>query len=190
VIGFTEYRCIPTVTGEECIFRASPAYRTDAGMVSGVWYDWAMFADHQEQIAIPGQILCFFETGILKPNQPTATFFKDHTSYAVIRKFEEAPKPILVAGNNNNSMDDSDQESSVSSPRFTELIQWGRLEDELFIVACDDIIDTCAVVPNTPCKKADSPVEQLGENAWLVVSNRAEWLEYFGTEHLLSFQDG
>ena len=161
-------------------------------MVSGVWYDWAMFAGNQEQTAIPGQILCFFDTGILKPNQPTATFFKDHTSYAVIRKFEEAPKSILVAGNHpdNNSMDDSGQESSVSSPRFTELIQWGHLEGDLFIVACDNIIAPCAVVPNTPCKKPESPVEQLGENTWMVVSNRAEWLEYFGTEYLLSFQDG
>ena len=67
------------------------------------------------------------------------------------------------------------------------MVRYGKVNDEFYLMNCDQIEDVCAVVPNQCCKKNSSnlSVHALGQDTWFLVTNQLYWEEYFSQEYIL-----
>ena len=92
----------------------------------------------------------------------------------VVRPFV-SPPTILRAG-----IDADDTE-------YTSFVKWGILKEKLYLFNCDMITLAVAVVRNEP-SKLESNCNVHPKNGWLVISNRASWLELF-RNYILSFKE-
>lgn len=148
VKGFTEHRRIDVGNDKKYIFRSSPSYRDDSGQVCSVWYDWAIFDNdgrREDEEGTPAQILCLLDINNWRND--------DYSSgqFAVVRKFDS--KPRRERGNHSG-------------------IVWnGKLLNGLFLLNCDTILETVAVVQNKTVP--------VSNHEFLVVRNREFWLESF-----------
>ena len=91
----------------------------------------------------------------------------------VVRPFV-SPPTILHAGI------DADTE-------YTSFVKWGILKEKLYLFNCDMITSEVAVVRNEP-SKLESNHKVHPKSGWLVVSNRASWLELF-RKYILRFKE-
>ena len=146
----TEYNIVGP-NGQAHKFRAHPSYRTDTGLSSGVWYDWAMFLYYKDEAtnqedAAPAQILCFVELTELQ------AMSVDHDSagwYAVVRSFKKPPSPMQPS----------------------KIVSRGVLEDHYYVYPCSAINRPVAVVQEQTVPKT--------HNRFFVVGNRDLWLTRF-----------
>ena len=175
VTGFTEHKTGITENNQKQIFRAHPSYRSDTGQINSIWYDWALF--EVDKVQIPCQILCFLDIGRLKdsvvPPVVEGHELKANSKCAVVQPFV-SPPTTLCAGI------DADTE-------YTSFVKWGILKEKLYLFNCDMITSEVAVVRNEP-SKLESNHKVHPKSGWLVVSNRASWLELF-RNYILSFKE-
>ena len=149
--GFTEHKRMCAGDKSFHRFRCHPSYRADAGLKRDSWYDWAEFKfeeDDERTSIVPGQILCFLDLTVTSP--PFVEGYEPGL-YAVVRTFTTSP-------------------SSINGSR-SKIILEGTLMEEMYVVPCDSIHDTVAVVQNRTIP--------ITTNRFLVVKNRSYLLQTF-----------
>ena len=150
--GFTEHQRMDPSTGIKYIYRAHPSYRSNTGLKSSLWYDWAMFNVDQ---GLPGQINLFLE--IQQEDFIDNKAEETNGYHCVVREFNEHPMKI---------------ESS-------SLVTNGKISADNFILRdCDYIADDIAVVPNI-LKRCEEHDQYVTGNDFFVVGNRNAWLQMF-----------
>ena len=150
---FTEHnRSCDGAGSDPCKFRANPSYRSDSGLLSAVWYDWAQFLYEEKRTSehdvAPAQLLCFLDLTKSQTMKVDPQCTKGEL-YVVVRSFKEPPKPV----------------------RPSKIVTHGTLYDKFVAYPCDSIVGPVAVVRNETV-----PVTS---NKFFVVGNRRHWLECF-----------
>jgi hypothetical protein len=174
ILGFTEHHRTDTV--EKFIFRAHPSYKSSDSSHPEVWYDWATI-QFDEDISLPCQILCFLNLHHLtdphvKINGVT---LDGDGQYAVVRCFKSPPCGIRDAHVVPGEDDDVP---------YCRIVEWGELDEHLYVVSVESILKPIAVVPNLPISEAGKQSKRLNpavdpKGGYFVIHNQDRWAEEF-----------
>ena len=153
IAGFTEHNRFDDGCNTRFLFRCHPCYRSDSSQLNSVWMDWCLMdVGQDESRSIPCQLLCFLHLKNLKQPYSNIGGYPVDTEgiYAVVRRFENVPRPTA-----------------------SDFVSRGRLINRLFLFHTDTIQSELAVVPEIGSDGSNDGSD------WLVISNRAGWLDYF-----------
>ena len=149
---FTEHNTTCGDSLQSHKFRANPSYRSDTGLSSSVWFDWAQFL-YKEKVSsqpdvAPAQLLCFLDL-TMEQTKRVNPQCSSCALYVVVRSFKEPPKPV----------------------RPSKIVTHGTLYNKFVAYPCNSIVGPVAVVRNRTIPSSN--------NKFFVVANRNHWLQCF-----------